>query len=74
MDKCKRWEVKKGDTLGKIMKACLGKVQWGAKMNEYAKHWYSVKFKWYPTVYDGWASKGRYGLFAGDVIEYRGGE
>ena len=68
---CKRWEVKKGDTMGKIMKTCLGKVQWGAKMNEYAKHWYSVKYKKYPTVYDGWASKGRYGLFAGDIIEYR---
>ena len=70
-DQCKVWDVKKGDTMGKIMKACLGKVEWGAKMREYAKHWFSIKYKRYATVYDGWASMGRYGLFAGDKIEYR---
>lgn len=74
VDQCKRREVKKGDTLGKIMKECKGKVEWGEKMNQYARLWYSVKYKLYPTVYDGWASKNGYGLFAGDVIEYRGGE
>lgn len=71
VDQCKQWEVKIGDTMGKIMKTCLGKIEWGETMLEYAKHWYSVKYKKYPTVYDGWASKGRYGLFAGDIIEYR---
>lgn len=71
VDQCKVWNVKKGDTLGKIMKTCRGKIEWGEAMNEYAKHWYSMKFKSYLTVYDGWASPIGYGLFAGDVIEYR---
>lgn len=70
-DKCKVWNVKKGDTLGNIMFSCTGKVKWGAAMNEYASHWYSTKFKKYLTVYDGWASQNGVGLFAGDVIEYR---
>lgn len=74
VDKCKVWSVKKGDTLGKIMQACRGKVEWGAAMDEYASHWHSTKFKKYATVYDGWASKNGVGLFAGDTIEYRGGE
>ena len=70
VDKCQKREVVKGDTLGKIMKECKGKIEWGAKMNEYAGHWYSVKFKKYLTVYDGWASANGVGLFAGDTIEY----
>jgi len=71
VDKCKTRNVVKGDTLGKIMKECRGKITWGAKMDEYAKHWYSTKFKKYLTVYDGWSSKNGVGLFAGDVIEYK---
>lgn len=74
VDQCKVWNVKKGDTLGKIMKTCRGKIEWGEAMNEYARHWYSTKFKKYLTVYDGWASPIGYGLFAGDTIEYRSGE
>ena len=70
-DKCKKREVVKGDTLGKIMKECKGKTQWGAAMNEYASHWYSLKYKKFLTVYDGWASQNGVGLFAGDTIEYR---
>lgn len=70
-DKCKKREVAKGDTLGKIMKECEGKITWGAAMDEYAKHWYSTKLKKYGTVYEGWASVTGYGLFAGDIIEYR---
>lgn len=70
VDKCQKREVVKGDTLGKIMKECKGKTEWGAAMNEYASHWYSVKFKKYLTVYDGWASVNGVGLFAGDTIEY----
>lgn len=70
-DKCKKREVVKGDTLGKIMKECEGKITWGKAMNDYASHWYSLKFKKYLTVYDGWASKNGVGLFAGDTIEYR---
>lgn len=68
-DSCDRIEVKKGDTLGAIMKRCEGEIKWGAAMNEYAKTWKSTKYMLYPTVYDGWASTGGYGLFAGDVIE-----
>ena len=70
-DKCKKREVVKGDTLGKIMKECKGKTEWGAAMNDYASHWYSLKFKKFLTVYDGWASQNGVGLFAGDTIEYR---
>ena len=71
VDACKVRTVKKGDTMGKIMKECKGKITWGKAMNDYAKHWYSTKYKKYTTVYDGWASSRGYGLFAGDVIEYR---
>lgn len=71
VDRCKKREVVKGDTLGKIMKECKGKTQWGAAMNEYASHWYSLKYKKFLTVYDGWASQNGVGLFAGDTIEYR---
>lgn len=71
VEPCKVWNVKKGDTMGKIMKECTGEIKWGKAMNEYAKHWYSTKLQRYLTVYDGWASRIGYGLFAGDVIEYR---
>lgn len=71
VEPCKVWNVKKGDTLGKIMKECEGKIKWGAAMNEYASHWYSTKFQKYLTVYDGWISYNGVGLFAGDIIEYR---
>lgn len=70
-DQCKVWNVKKGDTMGKIMRTCTGKITWGAAMTEYAGHWYSTKYKRFLTVADGWASKVGYGLFAGDTIEYR---
>lgn len=68
-DSCDRIEVKKGDTMGAIMKRCEGEIRWGEAMNEYAKTWKSTKYMLYPTVYDGWVSTGGYGLFAGDVIE-----
>ena len=71
---CEKWNVKQGDTLGNIMLECLGKVEWGESMNEYARHWYSTEYKAFLTVYDGWASQGGYGLFAGDTIEYRSEE
>lgn len=71
VDQCKVWNVKKGDTLGKIMKTCKGEIKWGEAMNEYARHWYSTTFKVHLTVYDGWVSTNGVGLFAGDTIEYR---
>lgn len=71
VDQCKVWNVKRGDTLGKIMKTCKGEIKWGEAMNEYARHWYSTTFKVHLTVYDGWASANGVGLFAGDTIEYR---
>lgn len=74
IDTCKVWEVKKGDTMGKIMKTCRGEIKWGAEMDAYASHWYSVKFKKTLTVFDGWNNYPGVGLFAGDTIEYRSGE
>ena len=71
IDECQLREVVKGDTLGKIMLECRGEIKWGEDMNEYARHWYSLIFKRFLTVYDGWASSTGYGLFAGDTIEYR---
>lgn len=67
-ESCESIEVKAGDTLGDIMKRCEGEVVWGEAMNDYARSWRSVKFMYYPTVFDGWVSEGRYGLFAGDTI------
>lgn len=72
VDKCKTWEVKKGDTMGKIMNECTGSVKWGEAMNEYASRWYSTKIVNGQSVFNGWASIKHVGLFAGDVIEYRG--
>lgn len=66
-DKCKNWQLKKGDTLGKIMKACEGKVTWGQSMNEYAKSW--VDKETGQVVFDGWYnSKNGVGLYAGHEI------
>lgn len=66
---CKTWEVEVGDTLGKIMKECEGKIEWGEKMNEYAKTWYSTIYAKGQSVYEGWNSLNGVGLYAGDVIE-----
>ena len=71
-DICKVRTVAKGDTMAKIMQECTGKVVWGEAMNQYAAKWYSTKMVKNQTVFDGWASVRRVGLFAGDVIEYRG--
>ncbi len=68
-ENCDVIEVKAGDTMGAIMERCEGETKWGEAMNEYARSWKSTKYALYPTVYDGWASEGGYGLFAGDVIE-----
>lgn len=70
-DKCKSRTVVKGDTMGKIMKECKGKIQWGEAINDYANHWYSTKLKKGQTVFYGWTHGTGYGLFYGDVIEYR---
>ena len=72
VDRCKVRTVVKGDTMGKIMKECKGKITWGNAMNDYANHWYSTKLNKPVTVYYGWTHGTGYGLFAGDVIEYRG--
>lgn len=73
-DACKVRTVVKGDTMAKIMKECTGEIKWGAAMNEYASKWYSTKIVNGQTVFNGWASVRRVGLFAGDIIEYRSGE
>ena len=66
---CKVWYVKKGDTMGGIMKACEGSVTWGAAMDAYAKSWVSTVVKPGQTVYDGWHSIWGVGLYAGDTIK-----
>ena len=68
---CKTWNIQKGDTMGKIMKYCTGRVVWGATMTEYANKWVSTIVKPGQTVYQGWISTGGVGLFAGDVIKYQ---
>lgn len=68
---CVKWHVLKGDTMGKIMLECEGTVVYGEPMNAYAKTWYSLVYKPNQSVYDGWASPGGVGLYAGDDIEHR---
>lgn len=71
VDTCTVREVVKGDTLGKIMQECRGEIKWGEDMNEYARHWVSTKTNAGNTVFYGWTHNTGYGLFAGDVIEYK---
>lgn len=66
---CKVWYVKRGDTMGGIMKACEGYVKWGSAMDAYAQSWVSTKVKPGQTVYDGWHSQFGVGLYAGDTIQ-----
>lgn len=66
---CKTYKVVAGDTMGTIMKACLGYVKWGQTMNEYANSWYSNMLG--NTVFYGWTHGTGYGLLAGDIIEYK---
>lgn len=66
-DKCQSWDLKKGDTLGKIMKVCEGKIVWGSTMDEYAKTW--VDKETGQIVFDGWySSNNGVGLYAGHEI------
>lgn len=67
---CSKRVVVKGETMGDIMKECLGEIDWSA-MDEYASKWVSVVY--YPgrTVYEGWNTGTGYGLLAGDTIEFR---
>jgi hypothetical protein len=67
---CKTIQVKKGDTMGKIMKNCTGRVVWGAAMSNYANSWISSKTG--RSVYYGWTHGSGYGLLAGDTITYVG--
>lgn len=66
---CTKILVKKGDTMGAIMKRCTGEVVW-ANMNEYADSWFSKRIG--ETVYYGWTHGSGYGLYAGDTITYIG--
>jgi len=69
---CKTINVVKGDTMGKIMKRCLGLIKWGEAMNDYAKSWVSTKVNPGQSVYSGWTSAKGVGLYAGDTIRYTG--
>lgn len=63
---CKKWTLTRGDTLGKIMLVCEGKIEWGEKMNNYAKTW--VDESTGKTVFDGWTNYPWIGLYAGHTI------
>lgn len=64
---CDKWTLVWGDTLGKIMKACEGKIVWGETMNSYAKSWYDTTTG--KSVWEGWTSGVGIGLYAGHTIE-----
>lgn len=70
---CSKLKVVSGDTMGKIMARCEGKVVYGEAMDAYARTWFSTKVKPGQSVYDGWHSSTGVGLYAGDVIQ-RGGK
>lgn len=66
VSQCTEWDLKWGDTLGKIMKECEGKVEWGETMREYARHW--VDKETGVVVFDGWSVYPGIGLYAGHTI------
>lgn len=68
---CGRWDVKRGDTMSKIMLECENTVVYGDAMDAYAKTWYSLIIKPNQSVYDGWRSQSGVGLYADDQIEHR---
>ena len=63
---CQRWTLVWGDTLGKIMKTCEGKIEWGEAMNLYAQSW--VDESTGRTVFEGWSTYPGIGLYAGHTI------
>lgn len=65
-DRCKEWTLKWGDTLGKIMLTCEGRVQWGAAMDAYAQTW--VDKETGKVVFDGWNTYPGIGLYAGHTV------
>lgn len=69
VDVCKERVLAWGDTLGKIMLECEGRVQWGAAMNEYAQTW--VDKETGVVVFDGWNTYPGIGLYAGHTIVKR---
>lgn len=64
---CSAWQVKKGDTMSKIMLSCKGHIDW-RQMNDYANKWISRKTG--KSVYYGWGHGTGYGLIAGDTIVF----
>lgn len=71
-NKCESWNLKKGDTLGKIMLYCEGKVEWGEAMNDYAMRW--VDEETGVIVFNGWNTWPGVGLYAGHTIIYKAGD
>lgn len=63
---CDRWNLERGNTLGEIMLACEGYVEWGEAMNSYAKNW--VDESTGKTVFEGWSTYPGIGLYAGHII------
>lgn len=69
IDVCEERVLVWGDTLGKIMLECEGKVEWGEAMNAYARSW--VDKETGVVVFDGWSTYPGVGLYAGHVIVRR---
>jgi hypothetical protein len=67
---CQTWYVKRGDTMGAIMRACEGYVRYGATMRQYADKWISKRTG--RSVLYGWTHGRGVGLYAGDVITRKG--
>lgn len=63
---CDRWTLQWGDTLGGIMLACEGKVEWGEAMRQYASSW--VDESTGASVLDGWSTYPGVGLHSGHTI------
>ena len=63
---CQRWTLVWGDTLGKIMNTCEGKIEWGEAMNQYAQSWIDESTG--KTVFEGWSTYPGIGLYAGHTI------
>ena len=71
---CKEWNVKKGDTMSKIMLTCEGTVVYGEAMNRYADSWISQRYNKGNSVYYGWSHGTGYGLYAGDLLLHNVGD
>ena len=69
VNRCTKWNLQPGDTLGGIMNYCEGYILWGDKMKQYASTWVDTSTG--KTVLEGWNTYPGIGLYAGHTIERR---